>query len=89
MRSRTAIYLRPECYPRGVITTRRKTSFEVDFAKVDRARALLGTRTMTETIDAALDEVIALEQRRALVEILFTADVLDLDQPDVMADAWR
>ncbi len=72
-----------------MITTRRKTSFEVDFAKVDRARALLGTRTMTETIDAALDEVIALEQRRALAEILFTADVLDLDQPGVMADAWR
>ena len=69
-------------------TTRRKTSFEVDFTKVDRAKELLGTSTLTDTVDAALDEVIALDQRRRLVELLFT-DTLDLDRPDVMAEAWR
>ncbi|MDQ1357654.1 MAG: hypothetical protein QOG44_2027 [Acidimicrobiaceae bacterium] len=67
---------------------RRKTSFEVDFAKVESAKQILGTRTLTDTVDAALDEVIKLQQRQRLVELLFTAGRLELDNPDVMAGAW-
>ncbi|MEO5841767.1 MAG: hypothetical protein ABIQ73_07855 [Acidimicrobiales bacterium] len=70
-------------------TSRRKTSFEVDFDKVERAKQLLGTTTLTDTVDAALDEVIALEQRRQLVELLFSGADLDLDNAEVMASAWR
>jgi hypothetical protein len=68
---------------------RRKTSFEVDFDKVESAKEILGTRTLTDTVDAALDEVIKLQQRRCLVEMLFTPGQLQLDDPDVMAGAWR
>lgn len=68
---------------------RRKTSFEVDFAKVEQAKALLGTTTLTETVDAALGEVIRLHERRRLVEMLFTPGTLDLDDSDVMRSAWR
>ncbi len=68
--------------------TRRKTSFEIDFAKVASVKEILGTDTMTATVDAALDEVIRLRQRRHLVELLFTPGRLDLDDPDVMAGAW-
>jgi hypothetical protein len=70
-------------------TTKRKTSFEVDFAKVDSAKSILGTTTLTDTVDAALAEVIKLEQRQRLVEMLFTKGRLDLDDPEVMAGAWR
>lgn len=70
-------------------TQRRKTSFEVDFAKVERAKKLLGTATLTDTVDAALDEVIALQRRRELVDLLFTDDRVELDNPEVMAGAWR
>ncbi len=70
-------------------TQRRKTSFEVDFAKVDRAKVVLGTSTLTDTVDAALDEVMALQHRRDLVDLLFTNDYVDLDDPEVMAGAWR
>ncbi|CAN5530734.1 hypothetical protein BH20ACT2_BH20ACT2_22340 [soil metagenome] len=70
-------------------TDRRKTSFELDFAKVGEAKRLLGTSTLTDTIDAALDEVIALEQRRQLVDLLFAEDGYDLDDPEVMSGAWR
>jgi hypothetical protein len=70
-------------------TARRKTSFEVDFDKVERARSILNTGTLTDTVDAALAEVIALDQRKHLVELLFTAGALDLDDADVMAGAWR
>jgi len=68
---------------------RRKTSFEVDFAKVERAKHVLGTSTLTDTVDAALDEVIALQRRRELVDLLFEDEGLDLDDPDVMTGAWR
>jgi hypothetical protein len=69
--------------------TRRRTSFEVDFAKVDAAKGILGTTTLTDTVDVALDEVIKLEQRQRLVETLFASDALQLGDPDVRARAWR
>lgn len=67
---------------------RRKTSFELDFDKVEAARRILGTRTLTETVDAALDEVVKREQRKVLVEML-ASGVLELNNPEVMAGAWR
>ena len=68
---------------------RRKTSFEVDFAKVDVAKGILGTTTLTDTVDGALGEVIKLEQRQRLVELLFSPEALQLGDPDTMARAWR
>ncbi len=71
------------------VTTRRKTSFEVDFAKLARVKEILGTTSLTATVDAALEEVIRLQQRRHLIELLFTPGRLQLDDPTVMAGAWR
>ena len=68
---------------------RRKTSFEIDTAKVEAAKEILGTTTLTETVDAALSEVAKLRQRRDLVELLFTPNALQLDDLDVMSGAWR
>ena len=76
-------------YPEAVTGKRRKTSFQVDFAKVESAKVVLGTRTLTETVDAALDEVVKRQQRQKLVELLFEPGVLEIDNPDVMAGAWR
>jgi hypothetical protein len=69
--------------------TRRKTSFEVDFGKVEAARGILGTRSLTDTVDGALDEVIKLRERERLVELLFEPGALELDDPAAMAGAWR
>lgn len=78
------------CYPGGVSTaTRHKTSFEIDTAKVAAAKDILGTKTLTDTVDAALSEVVKLRQRRDLLELLSTPGALALDDPDVMAGAWR
>jgi len=41
-----------------------KRLIEVDDAKLEAVRALLGTRTLKATVDAALVEVLALEERR-------------------------
>ena len=70
-------------------STRRKTSFEIDVAKVRAAREILGTRTMTDTVDAALSEVVKLRQRRDLLELLATPGALELDSAEIMAGAWR
>ncbi len=70
-------------------TTRRKTSFEIDTAKVSAAKEILGTKTLTDTVDAALAEVVKLQQRRRLLELLSAPGVLELDNPEVMAGAWR
>jgi hypothetical protein len=70
-------------------STRRKTSFEVDFEKVALAKELLGTSSLTETVDAAFDEIIAIAKRRDLLEILFEGDSLDLGDDTIMASAWR
>jgi hypothetical protein len=68
---------------------KRKTSLEVDTEKVEAAKEILETRTMTETIDAALDEVVNLQLRQKFIEMLDTPGALELDNPDVMKGAWR
>jgi Arc/MetJ family transcription regulator len=70
-------------------TAKRKTSFEIDTAKVAAAREVLGTKTLTDTVDAALSEVVKLRQRKTLVELLFRPGALELDDPEAMSGAWR
>jgi len=69
--------------------TKRKTSFEIDTVKVAAAKDILGTKTLTDTVDAALSEVVKLQQRRRLLELLSTPGALELDDPEVMGGAWR
>ena len=45
-----------------------KTSLSIDREKADAAAAVLGTSTLTATIDAALTEVVNMNRRRRLVE---------------------
>jgi hypothetical protein len=40
------------------ISNRDKTSMVIDREKIAEAREILGTKTIAETVDAALDEVI-------------------------------
>jgi hypothetical protein len=44
-----------------------KTSLVIDREKLAKARDILETKTLAETVDAALDEVIALDARRRLM----------------------
>jgi Arc/MetJ family transcription regulator len=67
---------------------KRKTSFEIDTEKVDAAKRVLGTKTMTDTVDAALDEIVKRQGREKLLELLSTPGLLELDNPEVMKGAW-
>jgi Arc/MetJ family transcription regulator len=68
---------------------KHKTSFEIDTDKVAAAKEVLGTKTLTDTVDAALAEVVKLRQRRQLVELLFRPGALALNDPETMSGAWR
>lgn len=50
------------------ISTTAKTSVVIDHGKADEVRAILGTKTLVETIDAAFDEVIRLAARRRVLD---------------------
>jgi hypothetical protein len=67
-----------------------KTTLVVNDKKVARARKLLGTKGIRDTYEAALDEVIAVRERRAVVEQLRTMQGLDeRGLRNVRKEAWR
>ncbi|MGH2411717.1 MAG: type II toxin-antitoxin system VapB family antitoxin [Chloroflexota bacterium] len=67
----------------------RKTTLVIDDRVVERAQKILGTRGLKDTVDRALEQVIAADARRALVRRLETQQGLDLADEDVMRQAWR
>lgn len=69
--------------------SRRKTSVEIDDELLDRARRVLGTATVRETIEHAFIEVVRADARRREVEALSEMEGLDLANAEVMAGAWR
>lgn len=73
------------------IYTARMTKRLVDVAddKLAEARNILGQTTIKGTINAALDEVIALNQRRRLLERLADQRGVDLGDEEIMREAWK
>jgi Arc/MetJ family transcription regulator len=67
----------------------RKTTLSIDDEKVARAREILGTTGITDTIDAALSDAIRRAAADRLIRRMSTMDGLDLADAEVMADAWR
>jgi Arc/MetJ family transcription regulator len=66
-----------------------KTTLEVDEELFERVRHVLGTRGLKATVRRAFEEVLALDARRRAIRQLREMDGLDLDRPEVMAEAWR
>ena len=52
----------------GAISKLDKTSLRIDRGKIAEAQRILGTATIVETVDAALDEVVNLERRRRVMD---------------------
>ena len=67
----------------------RKTTILIDEELVQRAQEALGTHGLKATVDKALQEAVALSARRRAIEQLRTMSGLELDNPEVMAGAWR
>jgi Arc/MetJ family transcription regulator len=64
---------------------------DIDDAKLATARDLSGAPTIKATVDRALDELIALRRRLALVEDLSDPAVFDFgnDPDEFRASGWR
>lgn len=67
----------------------RKTSVEIDEDLLEEVRRVLGTATLKETVEEAFLEVLRERARREEVEALSEMSGMELDDPDVMASAWR
>jgi hypothetical protein len=65
-----------------------KRLIDVDDDKLEAVRALLGTTTLKATVNTALDEVIALDQRRRALLAERGIDMNDLADPDARRAAW-
>jgi hypothetical protein len=61
----------------------------VDDSKLNEVRQLLGTQTLKATVDAALDEVLALDRRRRALLAERGISVNELADPDARRAAWR
>lgn len=66
----------------------KKRLIEVDDDKLDAVRTLLDTRTLKATVDAALDEVLALDQRRRTLLAERGVDLDTLTDPGARQAAW-
>lgn len=73
----------------SVDVTTRKTSIEIDEQLAQRVQELLGTATLRETVHEAFLEVVRERARREEVAVLSEMRGMDLDDPEVMAGAWR
>ncbi|MCY4156163.1 MAG: type II toxin-antitoxin system VapB family antitoxin [Gammaproteobacteria bacterium] len=67
----------------------RKTSVDIDERLVEQAKALLGTLSIKETINVALQEIVRMDMRRQEIRALARMDGLDLADAKAMAKAWR
>ena len=67
-----------------------KTTVMVDDKKLARVRRVLGTSGIRDTFDRALDEVIALDDRRRVIERLRTMKGIDERAlRNARKEAWR
>ncbi|MEE9298001.1 MAG: type II toxin-antitoxin system VapB family antitoxin [Acidimicrobiia bacterium] len=65
-----------------------KRLIDVDDNKLDAVRALLGTTTLKATVNAALGEVLALDQRRRALLAERGVDLAELADPDARHASW-
>ena len=66
-----------------------KRLVDIDDELLQEASAILEARTMKETVNRALESVVLVARRRSHAERLEVMRGLDLDDPKVMAGAWR
>jgi Arc/MetJ family transcription regulator len=66
-----------------------KRLVDIDDDLLVQAKEFLGSGTIKETVNRALDEYCRWQLRRRHIERLKTMDGLDLDDPEVMKGAWR
>jgi Arc/MetJ family transcription regulator len=76
----------PKTVDHGYIDAVRRTTLDIDEDMLSKAREILGTRGVKDTVDEALREVVRMEAGRRLIARLKENE--DLANPEIMAKAW-
>jgi Arc/MetJ family transcription regulator len=66
-----------------------KTRIDLDEELFDRARSILGTSGKSETVNAALREVVVRQAGQEWLDWWASDPLPDLRDPEVMREAWR
>jgi len=66
-----------------------KRLVDIDDDALERARRVLGTGTMKDTVNRALQEVIDLDRRRRFLNRVVVSEGIDLGDDGTMDRAWR
>lgn len=66
-----------------------RTLIDTNDELLERARAVLGTRTKKDTVNAALAQVVALNARRQFLDDALNGELNDAVDEVVMDQAWR
>lgn len=65
-----------------------KRLIDVDDERLEAVRALLGTTTLKDTVNEALAEVLALEERRRALLAERGVEASELSDPEARQAAW-
>jgi Arc/MetJ family transcription regulator len=68
---------------------KRRTTIEIDDELLGKAREILGTKGLRDTVEAALDEVVNTALREDLIRRLVDPDGLDRDALLEARRSWR
>ena len=67
----------------------RRTVISVDEDLLAQVRHILGTKGVSDTVRAALEQVRMANARHRFARRMSALEGLDLDKPEVMQQAWR
>lgn len=70
----------------GYTSAMRRTTLDIDDDMLAKAREILGTNGIKDTVDEALREIVRREAGRRLIARLKENE--DLANPEIMARAW-
>lgn len=66
-----------------------KKLVDIDVETLEEAKRILGLDSYKETVNAGLREIIAVAARRREIERFTSTDQRDVEDPGVIASAWR
>jgi len=66
-----------------------KKLVDIDVEILEEAKRILGLGSYKETVNAGLREIIAAAARRREIERFTSTDEHDVEDPDMIASAWR
>ena len=68
---------------------KRRTTIEIDDELVNQAKAVLGTKGLRDTVEAALDEIVKSALRERLIRRLQDPEGIDWDALMEARRSWR